>query len=144
MAKTVVLDTNVFLNVINREEPMFISSSRMLDLVDEGRVNAVVSTVTLAELCTGYYVVGDEKGWKALLLHLLSSEHYRVVNVDVDVADRAGRVRAETGLRMPDSIIVATGLVSGAGYVVTHDEEFNRSSSHIQPIASKDFIEEAT
>jgi len=141
MAETVVLDTNVFLNVINREEPMFASSSRLLDLVDEGRVRAVVSTVTLAELSTGYCGVGDEKGWKALLLHLLSSEYYSVVDVDVNVADRAGRVRAETGLRMPDSIIVASGLLNDAGYVVTHDEEFNKASSHIQPITSEEFIE---
>ncbi|MBN2334369.1 PIN domain-containing protein [Candidatus Bathyarchaeota archaeon] len=142
MAETVVLDTNVFLNVINREEPMFASSSRLLDLVDEGRVRAVVSTVTLAELSTGYYVVGDEKGWKALLLHMLSSEHYSVVDVDVNVTDRAGRVRAETGLRMPDSIIVASGLVNNAGYVVTHDEEFNKASSRIQSITSEEFVEQ--
>lgn len=141
MAETVVLDTNVFLDVINREEPMFASSSRLLDLVDEGRVRAVVSTLTLAELSTGYCVVGDEKGWKALLLHLLSSEYYRVVDVDVNVADGAGRVRAETGLRMPDSIIVASGLLNDAGCVVTHDEEFNKASSHIQSITSEEFIE---
>jgi predicted nucleic acid-binding protein len=144
MAETVILDTNVFLNVINREEPMFVSSSGLLDLIDEGRVRAVVSTVTLAELSTGYYGVGDEKGWKALLLHLLSSEYYRVVDVDVNVADRAGRVRAETGLRMPDSIIVASGLMNDAGYIVTYDEDLNKASSHIQPITSKDFIEKAT
>ena len=141
MAKTVVLDTNVFINVINREEPMFASSSRLLDMVDEGMVRAVVSTVTLAELCTGYYVVGDEKGWKALLLHLLSSEHYRVVDVDVDVADRAGRVRAETGLRMPDSIIVASGILNDSSYVVTHDEVFFKASRYIQPVTSEKFIE---
>ena len=47
----------------------------------------------------------------------------------------------ETGIKMPDSIIVASGLVSGVGYVVTHDEEFNKASGHIQFITSNDFIE---
>ena len=120
---------------------MFTSFRRLLD---DGRVKAVVSQVTLAELSTGYHLVGVAKRWKALLLHLLSSEHYRVVDVDVNVADKAGRVRAETGLKMPDSIIVASGLLNDAGYVVTHDEEFNEASSHIRHITSEDFIEIAT
>ncbi|MCW4048212.1 MAG: PIN domain-containing protein [Candidatus Bathyarchaeota archaeon] len=141
MAETVVLDTNVFLNVINKEEPFFASSSRLLDLIDEGELNAVVSTVTLAELSTGYYMTGDEKGWKEFLIHLVSSENYIIVDLDVAIANKAGKLRAETGLKLPDSIIIASGLKEKAEFLVTQDMEFSKASSVLRSLTSMEFME---
>jgi predicted nucleic acid-binding protein len=39
----VVLDTNVFINVKNREEPYYPFSKRVLDWIDEGAMNGIVS-----------------------------------------------------------------------------------------------------
>jgi len=132
MAPRVVLDTNVFLNVINREKPYFAPSKVLLDLIDSGEVKAVVSTITIAEMSTGYYLAGDERGRREFLLHLLSSENYNVTAVDVGIADSAGRIRAETGLRLPDSIIVASGLRERVDLIVTHDEELSKASKYLK------------
>ena len=65
-----IIDTNVFLNVINREEPSFSPSKELLDLVDAGEVSAVVSVITVAELSTGFYLMGDDRGSREFLLHI--------------------------------------------------------------------------
>lgn len=140
MAPKVVLDTNVFLNVINREEPHYGPSKELLDLVDAGEARAIVSVITIAELSTGYHLVGDESGRKEFMLHLLSSENYEVADVDVGVADSAGRIRAETGLRLPDSIIVASGLREGADLIVTRDEEFLKASEYLKPATPEEVV----
>jgi len=140
MGITVVLDTNVFLNVKNREEPYYESSKQVLDAVDEGRIRAVISAVSIAELCAGYYSARDERGKQELIVHLLSSKGFSVVNLDVKLADVSGRIRAETGLRLPDTIIVASGLERGAECIVTHDEEFRKGKRYLETVTSQELI----
>ncbi|MBA7473978.1 PIN domain-containing protein [archaeon] len=140
MAQRVIIDTNVFLNVINREEPLFGPSKELLDLVDAGEVKAVVSVITIAELSTGFYLMGDERGRKEFLLHVMSSEDYKVAPVDVGVADSAGRIRAETGLRLPDSIIVSSGLKERVDLIVTHDEGFKVAGEYIASATPEEMI----
>ena len=141
MAQRVIIDTNVFLNVINREEPHFNPSTELLDLVDAGEVKAVVSVITIAELSTGFYLMGDDRGRREFLLHIMSSENYKVAPVDVGVADSAGKIRAETGLRLPDSIIVSSGLRERADLIVTHDEGFKVAGEYIESVTPEEMIQ---
>ncbi len=140
MAQRVIIDTNVFLNVINREEPSFSPSKEFLDLVDAGEVGAVVSVITVAELSTGFYLMGDDRGRREFLLHIMSSENYTVAPVDVGVADSAGRIRAETGLRLPDSIIVSSGLRERVDLIVTHDEGFKAAGEYIESATPEEIV----
>ena len=55
MVTLISLDTNIFLNVKNKEEPFFEDSLMVLDLIDENKVMCVLSTIVLAEMCAGYY-----------------------------------------------------------------------------------------
>ena len=141
MAQRVIIDTNVFLNVINREEPHFSPSKELLDLVDAGEVKAVVSVITIAELSTGFYLMGDDRGRREFLLHIMSSENYKVAPVDVGVADSAGKIRAETGLRLQDSIIVSSGLRERADLIVTQDEGFKVAGEYIESATPEEMIQ---
>ena len=142
MAQRVIIDTNVFLNIINREEPNFGPSKELLDLVDAGEVKAVVSVITIAELSTGFYLMGDERGRREFLLHVMSSEDYKVAPVDVGVADKAGRIRAETGLRLPDSIIVSSGLKERVDLIVTQDEGFKAAEEYITSATPEEIVQD--
>lgn len=138
MEITVVLDTNIFLNVKNREEPYCEYSKRVLDAVDDGKIQAIISVLSVAELCAGYYSAGDEMGKRDLITHLVSSRGFTIVELDLKLADAAGRIRAETGLRLPDAIIVASGVARGAEYVITHDEEFGKANQYLAAVTSQE------
>jgi len=140
MAITAVLDTNIFLIVKNKEEPHYEFSKQVLDAVDNGRMQAIISVVSVAELCVGYYLAGDEKGKQELITHLASSKTFSVIEVDLRLADAAAKIRAETGLRLPDAIMVATGLARGATYVVTYDEEFGKANRYLEAVTSQEML----
>jgi len=140
MGVTAVLDTNIFLNVKNREEPYYEPSKQVLDAVDNGELQAIISIISIAELCAGYYSAGDERGKQEMIMHLMASKGFNIVELDVKLADAAGRIRAETGLRLPDAIIVASGLEKGATYIVTHDEEFKRANQYLVAVTSQELI----
>ncbi len=48
----------------------------------------------------------------------------REVLVDRAIAERAGRIRRESGLRMPDALIAATALERNLGLATRNKEDF--------------------
>ncbi len=123
---TAIVDTDVFVSARNPEEPGYAACRELLDRIDRGGLRAIVSTVTIAELRAGMSPGEDGPGWRAVLTHLLTTPSYRVEPVDLEVAEAAGALRASSRLTLPDAVIVATGLVRGASYVVTQDDKIIR------------------
>ena len=64
-----------------------------------------VSVITRAELLAGARDARDV----AVIRRLLASMTERAV--DRQIAEEAGRIRAETGIRLPDALIAATAVV---------------------------------
>ena len=75
------------------------------------------SVITRAELFAGNTATN-------LAAQLLAP--FRELPVDRAIAERAGRVAREFGLRLPDAIIAATALVSGLQLSTRNVKDFNR------------------
>lgn len=139
MGPRVILDTNVLLKVYNRE-PGHESVVEILDQVETGKTMAAISTVTIAEVAVGYHTSGDEAGLKNFILRLRSTGEYTIVDVDIELAGLAGKIRAKTGMRLPDAIIAASGVISGASHVITEDKKFKKASSFIASLTPEEFL----
>ncbi len=70
---TAVLDTNILLNAKNIDEQYSTHSLQILDAVEDGLIPGVISVISIAELCTGYYFKGDKKGKEKFLELLIST-----------------------------------------------------------------------
>lgn len=82
-----------------------------------GRHRLHYSVITRAELFAGSSATD-------VAAHLLGP--LREIPVDRDIADRAGRVRRETGIRLPDALIAATALVQKLDLVSRNTRDFER------------------
>ena len=80
---------------------VFIDHLRGFRELSAGRNRLHYSVVTRCELLAG--TVGS-----ALVAELLGP--YRELDVDRKVAERAGRIRRETGIATPDALIAATAI----------------------------------
>ncbi len=121
-----LIDTNIFVSARNRNEAGHSACRRLLDRIDEGRFQAMVSTISLAEIRAGFGPAEARSVWQAFVSHLLASPHYEVEPVDVAIAETAGELRERTGLTLPDALIVATGQLKGAEFAVTQDRQLGR------------------
>jgi predicted nucleic acid-binding protein len=138
-----VIDTNVFFNVKNKEEPYYAASKTLLDSIDEGMNTALISTVVLAEIFAGYYLTREIREKEEFLLHVLTSQNYKVVDVSVRIAEEGARIKSETRLKLPDAIVAATATTTKTKYVVTNDSEsFRKAAKLVKVVTPEKFLRE--
>jgi predicted nucleic acid-binding protein len=91
-----------------------------------GRLRFAVTTITVAEVLTGPLREGHEalaRRYRATL------EGWQAVELDIDIAESAARLRASLRLKLPDAIQAASALAINAAAIVTHDRDFSRVHS---------------
>jgi predicted nucleic acid-binding protein len=91
-----------------------------------GRLRFAVTTITIAEVLIGPLQAGDEalaRRYRAML------ERWQPVELTVEIAESAARLRASLRLRLSDAIQAASALGINADALVTHDRDFSRVRS---------------
>jgi len=100
----VLVDTDIFIDHLRGAAPLV-----------PGRHRLFYSVVTRAELFAGSSAT-------ALVTRLLFP--FRELTVDRAVAERAGRIRREVGIPMPDALIGATALEHGLSVATRNTRHF--------------------
>jgi predicted nucleic acid-binding protein len=137
---TAVVDTSIIVGSLSPSEPTHADCNRVLRLAHEGRFRAILSAVTVAEVCVGYFQQEDESGRVEFLDHVRGGGSYEVLALDLEQAVTTARVRAQTGLRLPDAAIVATAIHSGSSLVITHDDRFDKARRIMESVTARAFI----
>jgi predicted nucleic acid-binding protein len=87
------------------------------------RVRFAVTTITIAEVLTGPLQAGDDalaRRYRAIL------ESWQPVELSVDIAESAARLRGSLRLKLADAVQAASALAINAVALVTHDRDFSR------------------
>ena len=114
-------------------------TTQILADVSAGRVHAYVSELTLLELLVRPLQlerqdIADE--YEMLLTHFPNLD---LVPISRDILLQAASIRAKYGLRAPDTIIVASGIMRGATLAITNDEKWKRVEE-IKVVCLSDFL----
>jgi predicted nucleic acid-binding protein len=91
-----------------------------------GRLRFAATTITIAEVLTGPLQAGDDalaRRYRAIL------ESWRLVDLNLDIAESAARLRASLRLKLADAVQAASALAINAAALVTHDRDFSRVHS---------------
>ena len=130
----IALDTNVLIYFLEGIEPHATKVEDLLYSLTRGKNEGVVSTMSIAEVLTGFYIAKDEKGAAKTksLLRDLTSNGLKIVPVTFEIADIAASLRARRGGRLPDALIVATAINQAVGLVYSQDEGLLRLSEDIK------------
>ena len=121
---TVTVDTAPIIYMLDGNETFAPHYRPLFTAVEQGLLDAVVSTITIAEVLAGPLGSGDEILAARYLDVLTRSPGWTVWDLTTEVAETAARVRVQTRLRLPDAVQVATALASGSAALVTHDRDF--------------------
>ena len=120
----ILLDTSVVLAYLNASEAASPAATVVIDdFVRTGRNRATISVVSVAETLVRPFAAGAAalRIVDAFLLHF---PNLTVSSIDYAIAREAARLRAQTSLKTPDALIIATALSAGISIVVANDAKW--------------------
>ena len=128
------LDTNILIYFLEGIEPQASKVEEILSKFMKTEDEGIISTVTVAEVLTGFYLTGDEN--RAIkvkkLLNDLTLNSFKIIPVTFEIADLAANLRAKRGGRLPDALIVATALSQKADCLYSEDKDLQRFKEEIK------------
>ena len=124
--RKVYLDTSVFIYFVERHPSYFDLCDRIFKDIEEGRIEAATSTLTLIEILVQPYRLNKEELVLKFYSLFTTYPHLKWIQLTPEISDIAARLRAEHNLKTPDAVQIASALSAGATGVICNDKVFRR------------------
>jgi predicted nucleic acid-binding protein len=121
-ARRIHLDTAPLIYFME-EAPRFLRPlTTVFEWIDEGRLEAITSYLTLMEVLVKPLRVGDADLARQYRDVLTRSRNLSLHPLDQEVGESSAEIRARYGFKTPDAVQLATALCHGAQVFVTNDK----------------------
>jgi len=133
----VLVDTNVFLNVIREEKEFLNTSEEFLRKVQSKEIIGIASCMVLMEI---KWALHERKEYaKADKAISLVEEIVEVVSVDREIAKESIDLKIRKKIELLDSIHVMTAAMKNA-ILVTRDDDLRRKVEDVVPVKTPEDI----
>ena len=120
-AKICGLDTPIFIYLFEGHKKYFSLAKQVFNLLELGKIKAITSVITPIEVLSAP-ALEEHKETRQLYMEFFKTlENLQILNIDMNIADEAARLRRIYHLRTPDAIQAATAIISGTKIFVTND-----------------------
>ncbi|MBI2172097.1 MAG: PIN domain-containing protein [Chloroflexi bacterium] len=115
-------------------------AQHLLHFLERGFLSGIVSTVVETEVLVKPLMERNQLALDKAELFFRESLNLTVRAFDHALASRAAQVMANSRLRLPDAIILATGLEEHCDAVISNDHEMARRAIGIQCLLLDNYI----
>jgi predicted nucleic acid-binding protein len=115
------VDTAVFIYFIEENERFLPAIAPVFGAADSGKLQLVVSALTLLEVLVVPYRAGDAALAQRYEPVLTRSRGVRMIDLTRDHLRLAAQLRAATGVATPDALQLAASLAAGCSAFLTND-----------------------
>ena len=137
MGLKISLDTNVFISIHNNE-PDSSSCVTILEAVEKNGWECWISVITISEMLVGYY--NQRSFSEAEQFVLLMQKNYNVQSINLQVAQLGAKLRSEFRLKLPDALILASGMVNNVEVIISNDIQMHQDFP-IPIVSARKFLE---
>lgn len=126
-----VLDSSVLIAYLAAAEAV----SPLARVIVDDYLRSDRNDAVLPALAVGELLVRPQRGGMArsVALEVLEMPGLTIRSTDFLVAAEAARIRAAVGLRMPDAVVIATGVLTSAACLVTNDRRLAAAAPQAVP-----------
>ena len=131
-AERVLLDSSALIAFHSSAEPAHHLAKHLLGRIErsEEPLHGYYSVISATELLVRPIRTGVSE-FTFMHAFLTSFPNLDILPVDIQVATSAARLRAIRNIRVPDALVIASGLLAGCEAIVTNDDEWKRK---LQPL----------
>ncbi len=121
-AERALLDSSTLIAYHSPPERAHLLAKHLLDRIedDRDRLRGYYSALSASELLVRLTRT-SEPAFTYMHTFLLTFPNLTLLPVDLPVAMQAAALRATTNIRLPDALIIASGLLSGCEAIVSND-----------------------
>ena len=127
--KKVLIDSNVVIYLLDAIKPYDVLSQELFAMIEGGKVEAVISILSVAEVMQGLLKAGKADIALEVKDYLVNFPNSQCQHITDDVLEKIGnddRVNWKT-LRSIDSLIIASGLYAEVDLFISNDQHFTKS-----------------
>jgi predicted nucleic acid-binding protein len=133
----VVLDTKPLIKLFAKEEG-WETVQKILSKVEDGEIEATISVVTLTEIYYKYLQEKRQDLAKARTEELRYAIYLKKLEIDEEVALKAGEFKGKYNVSIADAFIAAAAYFEGS-IIISDDADFKRIVE-IKALTEKEFI----
>ncbi len=133
-AERLLLDSSALIAFHSRLEPAHDLARHLLGRIErqDDPLSGCYSVVSAAELLVRPIRAGTTP-FTFMHAFLTTFPNLSSLPVDLTVAVEAATLRATTGIRLPDALVIASGLLAGCEAIVSNDEQWQRRLAPLFP-----------
>ena len=124
--RRIALDTSVFIYQLEANARYLALTDQIFTWIERPGGKAVTSTITMTELLVQPYRAADQQQADEFYVLLSTFPNLEWIAPNLEIADRAAKLRAFHGLRTADALHAATAVHAGTTGLVTNDPVFER------------------
>lgn len=124
---TVLIDTNPIIYTLE-DNPLGAPFRSIFKAVDGGRIRALVTPITVAQVVSGPLKANREALVERYRRTITQNPGWEIRDIDADIAVLAARLRLRHSLKLPDAFQLAVALEEGCFALVTHARDFSKVS----------------
>ena len=109
--------------------PLAAQFTSVFEAIDAGRILAIVTPVTVAEVVCGPMKTRNEALAERYRCALCSGAGGSLRDMDADIAMLAARLRIQHRIKLPDAIQLATAVHEGCHALLTYDRDFGDATA---------------
>ncbi len=136
------LDTSIFIYHFEAHPTYLPLTQIILNYVQSGRCQAIVSTVTIMELTVHPWRLNRPDIARQYEVLLVNFPNLALIDVGRGIARQAARLRAEYNIRPADALQVGTTLAHGATAWLSNDKKLKRLGPELEVIILAEFVGE--
>lgn len=118
--RRIALDTNVLIYLLETAGPLAEAAASLVDAIEAGEIEGVMSAVGLLEILAGPAGSGDATAFE-MTADAIRDLRLRVVPLDGPMAEDAAWIRGALGIGVEDAAHLASARNAGATAFVTND-----------------------
>jgi predicted nucleic acid-binding protein len=137
----IMLDTNAVIYFLDGTPNFSELMSPFFERLEQGAFKVALSVITEAEMLVKPYKYNHSAALDAVMFFFNEFPNLNILNVNREISQLAAKIRAESSLRLPDAIILATALHNQCDLLLGNDIEFmKKAGSYLPTIVLNNFV----
>jgi Predicted nucleic acid-binding protein, contains PIN domain len=139
--QNIMLDTNAIIYFLDGTPNLIDLMLALFELVEQGRLKVTLSVINEAELLVKPYRENNIAAIEALNFFLEEFPNLKINLLNREISRQAAKIRAESGLRLPDAMILATAINNHCDLFLGNDTELmQKASSYLPTIILSQYV----